>query len=87
MNKLIYALEALVLNSNKYFKDVPTSFWLKCINPSKCTEFSSTDKLDVATADKYFGLLTKNYLMDWIGKYEVLKTAYQAIFGFVYWNL
>ena len=43
----------------------------------KCTKFCSTDKLEVA--DKYFGLLTKNYLMDW--QIQGLKMAYQAIFG------
>ena len=38
-------------------KVIPTIFWRKCINLSKCTKFSSTDKLKVA--DKYFCLFTK----------------------------
>ena len=32
-------------------------------NLSKCTKLCFTDKLEVA--DKYFGLLTENYLMYW----------------------
>ena len=58
------------------FMVTPTTFWLKCINLTKCTKYCSTRNLEVA--DKRFGLLTKNYLM---GKYGGLKTAYQAIFG------
>ena len=45
-----------------HFNVTPTSFCLKCINQSGCTKFCSTDKLE--TANKYFGLLTKNDLMD-----------------------
>ena len=44
-------------------KVTPVSFWLKCINLSKCTKFCSADKLEFA--DKYFCPLTKNCLMDW----------------------
>ena len=42
-----------------------TTFWLKCINLSKCTKFCFKEKLEVA--DKYFGLFTKYYLMGWRG--------------------
>ena len=57
----------LVENKSRFnhniFKVTPTTFWLKCINLSKCTKLSFRDKLEVA--DKYFGLLTRIYLIDW----------------------
>ena len=64
-----YKLKESMLLWTDYFqtdqviKVTPTTFWLKCINLPKCPRFCSTRKLE--GADKYFRLLTKNYLMHW----------------------
>ena len=64
-------------------KVTPTTFWLKWINLSKCTKFCFADKLEVA--DKYIGLLKKNYLMDW--QIPGLKDGISGNIWVVYWNL
>ena len=45
------------MQNGAWLKVTPTTFWLKCKNLPKCTEFCSARKLEVA--DKNFDLLTK----------------------------
>ena len=66
-----------------HFKVTPTTFWLKCINLSKCTKFCSTHKLEVA--GKCFDVLIKNYLMEW--QIRGLKDGISGNILVVYSNL
>ena len=49
----VMQLASLKYSKNATFEKVlvlkvtPTTFWLKCINLSKCTKFCSIDKLEV----------------------------------------
>ena len=60
---------AIPMTWQNYFRNLrefnvnPTSSLLKSINLSKCIKFSSLRKLEVA--DKFFGVLTKSYFLDW----------------------
>ena len=65
------------------FKVTPTTFWLRCINLSKCTKFCSIDNLEVA--DKYFGLFTKNNFMGW--QIQGLEDGIPGNIWVLYWNL
>ena len=68
----------LTRSSVNTLRSLQPVFWLKCINLSKCTQFCSTHKLELA--NKFFILLTKNYLMGWHIRGLKDSIFYQAIF-------